>query len=175
MLNGILGILLCGFLWAWGGSHGTAWRKVGVPVSIAIMGISFLPHSPWQYFWHITSCILLGIAITIPYGMPSKDWSDKGGKLGRFFYRLTGDLVYAKCYTRAVCGLAYFGSLSFFPYINGHLIMGGMVIWLGVACYLTLTLAMENKPPIRIGDMVLNFEETMIGLSVGIGGLLCLL
>ena len=176
ILMGICSVVLSGVLWAYGGSFGTAWRKVGVPISIAIMGISFLYHNPILLIWHIASCVLLGIAITIPYGIPTiGDNPDKGSVVARFFYSLSGDLETAKFLTRLLCGMAYFGSLCLPLVVYGQFARVVFTMGLFVSLYIYLTCYMENQPPIIIGRIVLNFEETMIGLIVGIGGVICLL
>ena len=79
----VLAMLLCGFLWAWGGAAGTSksWRRWGVPLVVCV-SIALVK---WIWYPLVSIPFYFGI-LTIGYGIPSAHPlpdGDEGSWLGR--------------------------------------------------------------------------------------------
>jgi hypothetical protein len=74
--------VVCAFLWAIGGASRKMFRRIGVPV---VMAISLAFTSLWLL---IIILPLWGI-VSIGYGMP--DLTDKGSALGRFYLKFLSE------------------------------------------------------------------------------------
>ena len=92
-----------GLLGAYGGAKGTSknWRRVGIPVFLFYI----IGGATQSWIIPLISSILLYIATTLPYGIPSV--TDSGGEIGRFFYLMTHNIITTDIYTRLTVGLAY--------------------------------------------------------------------
>ena len=144
---------------------------LGIPTVIGIMGITFLIPNLHSIAIHLASCVLLGMAITIPYGIP--DAGDDGSITARFFFWLTKNMLVAKVLTRALCGLAYFSAMTLGMVLSGRIFAACNIIVMGIMAEVYFTCIMGNKPPVCLFGYKFNHEEFMIGIAIGIGGLLC--
>ena len=90
----LLIVPICGFLWSLGGAKGYSlgWRRVGIPIFLLYV-VSAMSRT-----WIVPSIsmLLLYISTTLPYGIPSDN--DKGGLIGRFFYRIYKCVELCSCW-----------------------------------------------------------------------------
>jgi hypothetical protein len=70
--------IICALLWAIGGSGPKLIRRIGVPI-VVTASLAFTS------LWLIPLILPLWGIVSIGYGMPSADGSDKGSALGRFY------------------------------------------------------------------------------------------
>jgi len=187
LLIGIPVILSCGFWWAFGGDHGSAWRMIFVPVTIAIGAVVLLGIHWLSLLLIAISCIALGGAITLGYGIPDDPNDpnpDEGSPIGRFWYETAGEFGYtshedkarvADIITRGTVGLAYSSAISILCFIKGHYFLPVIIVPLCIAYVILVNCFKGDTPPIEIGSLDLNSTEFMTGSGIGLFALLALL
>lgn len=178
----ILTGIVCGFLWAFGGAHGTSknWRRFGVGIIISIISLIYTLISNGNgHSWAFQPLIALFMwgATATGYGQP--DASDEGSPLGRFwfhqikkpnetrFHMSITTRFNANLFTRLTVAVLY--ALALLPTILiGNWIFGAIYI----AVFIPYITAIW-KPQIMIRG--LSLEEFMVGFTVGFGAIVCLL
>lgn len=106
----LLAAPLCALLWALGGSHHKAFRRVGVPCTLGFL-LGLTTHS----LAVVPVALMMYGVLCIGYGIPDVN-DPKGSFLGAFWYRVTGeDGLRADIFTRATVGLLF--GLTFLPLV----------------------------------------------------------
>lgn len=107
IINKASSILLGGVLWKAGGTINKNYRRIGFPLTLAI--VCYTQTS--SILASIFTFLIGHLALRIGYGIP--DNTDEGSALGKFWFKIINNYRWTRILTRLVCGLAY--SCSFIP------------------------------------------------------------
>jgi len=164
-------VLICAFLWAWGGAQGTSknWRRLGVPCATALAAMLSWKLNGWYVFLAALHWLALWGSLTVGYGESSPLADIVRDILKTFEWEKVNIVV------RAVVGSLYGACCGLLCIGTGH-------VWAGLAAFvfvffntLLWSCWVEEPPGITVFGKLLTWEELLIGGGVGLAAGVALL